>query len=60
MRAPLCPQAGYFKDDPRRTARQWRELLSPLVGDLSLEADVSQVAEVGWGRAARRASLNSG
>lgn len=44
--AGLLDEAGYFDEDPRRTAKQWRELLKPLVGDLSLEADVSPVAEL--------------
>ncbi|KAL4457969.1 hypothetical protein ABPG75_012834 [Micractinium tetrahymenae] len=44
--AGLLDEAGYFKEDPRRTGWQWRELLQPVVGQLSLEADVSQVAEL--------------
>ncbi|KAL4426995.1 hypothetical protein ABPG77_009556 [Micractinium sp. CCAP 211/92] len=44
--AGLLDEGGYFIEDPRRTGKQWRDLLKPLVGELSLEADVSQVAEL--------------
>jgi hypothetical protein len=40
-------QEGFLEKDPRSTGFQWRELLAPVVGDLRLESDVSQVAEVG-------------
>lgn len=53
LSSPLLPspQDGYFLNDPRSGAHQWRELLKPVVGGLSLEADVSQVAEVRQGAA---------
>jgi hypothetical protein len=40
-------QEGFLEKDPRSTGFHWRELLAPVVGDLRLESDVSQVAEVG-------------
>ena len=47
---PAAPAAP--AEDPRKTRRTWGELLQPVVQGLSLEPDVSHVAEVrrrrGW------------
>lgn len=52
---PLLPeQKGQLIKDPRSEAHKWRELLAPLVGELSLEADASHVAEVKRGRRSLR------
>jgi hypothetical protein len=46
-------QKGYLLKDPRSAASDWRKLVAPVAGKLSLEADVSPVAEllnVAWAR----------
>ncbi|PSC67478.1 aci-reductone dioxygenase [Micractinium conductrix] len=42
----MIDEEGYFTEDPRKTRRTWGELLQPVVQGLSLEPDVSHVAEL--------------
>ena len=57
LAGPACrphrPQKGFLKADPRSSASNWRALVQPVAGGLSLEADVSPLAEllnVAWAR----------
>lgn len=43
---PLPLQKGLLKLDPRSSASTWRQMVEPVAGGLSLEADVSQIGEL--------------